>query len=168
MSSSPDFRDSVQRLLDVFQDALGDSFKTYYDGDPEAIPLFNLPALIVMQTQDDTTAGAAGEDDIIDRITVKVVLNKRDDFDADKVNPLNTTERRIRELIARRDPSTGNYAANTVKHVIRSLALDGITAADTAMNIQYGINPRPGGEGFADLTAEGHVSFGIEYSVVTY
>lgn len=161
------YDDNVQRILNLMKDTFGGDIKTYYDGDPEAIPLFNLPAIIVTQTGDDTVQAAMGEDDIEDRLTVKVVLNKRDDWDGDKVNPLNMTERKIRDFISKRDQETGNYDPRTVKGAIRNYALDGITAFANSMNVEYGINPRVSGKGLADLTAEGHVSFAIQYSVET-
>jgi hypothetical protein len=164
---SSEYQDNVQRMLRLMKDTFGDAFKTYYDGDPEAIPLFNLPAIIVTQTGDDTREAEMGEDDIEDRLTIKVVFNKRDDWDGDKVNPLNMTERKIRDFIAARDQDTGNYDPRTIKGALRNHALDGVTAVAGAMNVEYGINPRIAGEGLADLTAEGHVSFTIQYSVET-
>lgn len=160
---------TVTKVLDLMKATFGSKFEAYYDGDPEAIPLFQLPCIIVTQTTDDTEEAAQGEDDVTDRITIKVVLNKKDDFDADKVSEVNTTEKRIRDLIALRDPETGNYSTGTVKHAIRSAMLDGVLAIASAMNIEYGLNPRyaPGSD-YADLTTEGHVTFGVEYSVDTY
>lgn len=164
---SNQYEDNVQRMLRLMRDTFGDAFKTYYDGDPEAIPVFNLPAIIVTQTGDDTREAEMGEDDIEDRLTIKVVFNKRDDWDGDKVNPLNMTERKIRDFIAARDQTSGNYDPRTIKGALRNHALDGVTAVAGAMNVEYGINPRIAGEGLADLTAEGHVSFAIQYSVET-
>lgn len=164
----PAHQDTAERLVELFRSEFGGVFKQYYNGDPEAIPLFNLPALIVTQTGDTTTEGAMGEDDIRDSITVKVVYNKRDDFDADQVNPLNTTDKKIRDIVGRRDPETGDYVPKTVKHVIRSLAFEGVEAVAPSMTVEYGINPRPGAEGYADLTSEGHVSFDVQWSADTY
>lgn len=160
--------DSVQRVLKVLQDVFGSKFAAYYDGDPEAIPTFNLPALIVTQTGTSIDADAFAEDKVIDQLTVKIVYNKRDDFTANKVDTLNMTERKIREIVGLRDAETGNYDVNTVQHAVRNLALEGVTAIGQEISVEYGINPRPTGEGFADLTAEGHVSFGIEYIVLTH
>ncbi|NQD39969.1 hypothetical protein [Glutamicibacter halophytocola] len=166
------FEDSVQRVLKLMKSTFGDEFKTYYDGDPEVIPLFNLPCIIVTQTSDETVEAAMGQDDVNDSITVKVVLNKRDDWDNDKVNPLNMTERKIRDYIAKRDPATGNYLPNTVKGAIRSDLLEGVEAVAPTMNVEYGLNPRAIGENpkteYADLTAEGHVTFTVQFSVDTY
>jgi hypothetical protein len=162
------YEDNVQRMIVLMKDTFGESFKTYYDGDPEAIPLFNLPAIIVTQTSDETQEGAMSQDDVEDRLTIKVVLNKRDDWTGDRVDPLNMTERKIRDFIAARDPQTGRYADQTVKKALRHHALDGVTALANSMTVEYGINPRVApSDGFADLTAEGHVTFPIEYSVDT-
>lgn len=159
------YEDNVQRILHLMKDTFGDTFKTYYDGDPEAIPLFNLPCIIVTQTSDETSAGSWQQDDVEDQLTIKIVMNKRDDFDNDKVNPLNMTERKIRNYIAERDLTTGLYLPRTVKGAVRTMATAGITAIAETMNVEYGINPRISGEGLADLTAEGHVTFSIGYPV---
>lgn len=160
--------DTVQRVLRLMKDTFGGAFKEYYDGDPEAIPLFNLPAIIVTQTGDETTEDQQGEDKVLDAITIKVVLNKRDDFTGDKIDPLNLTERKIREFIAKRDPETGMYDPHSVKGAIRKELLSDFTAVAPTMNVEYGVNPRVVGEGLADLTSEGHVSFTVEYPVETY
>lgn len=160
--------DTVQRVLRLMRETFGKAFQEYYDGDPEAIPLFNLPAIIVTQTGDETSEDQQGEDKVLDAITIKVVFNKRDDFTGDKIDPLNLTERKIREIIARRDPETGAYDPQSVKGAIRKKLLDDFTAVAPTMNVEYGVNPRVAGEGLADLTAEGHVSFTVEYPVETY
>ena len=165
---SDKYQDNVQRVLNTLKDVFGSQFATYYDGDPEAIPLFNLPAIIVTQTGDDTSQGSMGEDDITDRLMVKIVLNKKDDWDGDKVDPLNMTERKIRDWIGKRDEATGDYSEQSVKHAVRTLAFDGIEAVANTMTVEYGINPRPVGEGFADRTAEGHVSFTVQWAADTY
>ncbi|KUM39017.1 hypothetical protein [Arthrobacter sp. EpRS71] len=162
---SNDYEDNVQRIVRLMQDTFGDTFKTYYDGDPEAIPVFNLPCVIVTQKSDETTADSWQQDEVEDQITIKIVLNKRDDFDNDKVNPLNMTERKIRDFVGERDPETGFYLPRTVKGAVRTMATKGITAIAGTMNVEYGITPRVPGEGLADLTAEGHVTFPISFAV---
>ena len=167
-----DYQDSVQAVLNLMRSTFGEEFTTYYDGEPEVIPLFNLPCIIVTQTSDATTEGAQAQDDIEDTITVKVVLNKKDDWDGDKVNPLNMTERKIRNYIGERDKKTGNYLERTVKGALRKDLLEGVEAVAPTMNVEYGINARAIGEDtktqYADLTAEGHVTFAIQFSVDTY
>jgi hypothetical protein len=168
---SSQYDPTVQRILDLMKDTFKDEFNTYYDGDPEAIPLFNLPAIIVTQTEDDTHEAEMGEDDIEDTITIKVVLNKKDDFDGNKVNPLNMTERKIRDYISKRDAVTGLYDPRTVKGALRNHGLDGVTAVANSLKVAYGFAPRSVGTGekteYASLTAEGHVTFTVQYSVET-
>lgn len=160
-------KDSVQLVLELLRETFGSEFAEYYDGDPEAIPVSNLPAIIVTQSTDNTTEGEQGEDDITDSITVKVVLNKRDDFDGDRVNPLNLTETRLRRYVARRS-AEGKYDPKSIKGALRTHLLDGVAAVAPTIHVEYGINPRVPGDGLADLTAEAHVTFDIQHSVFTY
>lgn len=154
--------DNVQRLLGVMKDTFGTTFKCYYDDDPEQIPDFNLPCLVVSQLGDTTDQAAFEQDDVEEELVVKVIMNKKDDFGMD-VDPTNMTQRKIRELIGKRDPATGDYDARTVKGALRKFGLSGILAVAPQMTTVYGITPR-----YNDmLTAEGHVVFKITYSVDT-
>jgi hypothetical protein len=159
--------DTVKRTLELMRTTFGDTFKEYYDGDPEQIPLFNLPAIIVDQTGDATTEGAYEQDDVDDSITIKVVLDKRDDFNGNKVDPLNLTARKIRELVGKRDPVTKKYEVQTVKGALRNHLVDDITALAPTVTVEYGIVPRSGGAEYATLTAEGHVKFSMQYTINT-
>ena len=156
------YDDNVQRLLNIMQSTFGDQFKTYYDDDPEQIPDFNLPCIVVTKNGDTTTEGAYGVDDVEEELVVKVILNKKDDFSAD-VDPTNMTQRKIRDFIGKRDPETGLYDEKSVKGALRALALEGILAIAPTMTVVYGITPRLNDT----LTAEGHVTFKITYSVDT-
>lgn len=160
-------KDSVRLVLDLMRETFGSEFAEYYDGDPEAIPVSNLPALIVTQGSDTTTEGQQGEDDVADSITVKVVLNKRDDFDGERADPLNLTETRLRRYVALLDDQ-GQYDARSIKGALRSSLLDGVEAIAPTIRVEYGLNPRVPGNGLADLTAEAHVTFDIEHSVYSY
>lgn len=155
------YEDNVQRLIKLMKDTFGADFKAYYDGDPEAIPLFNLPALVVDLTVDDTEEGAYMQDDVTETIVIKVLMNKQDDFDNDAVDPLNTTRRKISDLIAKRDPDTGDYEKKTVKGALRSFGTEGVVAIAPKVRTEYGIVPRMNNV----LTAEGHVTFTITYTV---
>lgn len=164
----------TSRILQLMKDTFGSDFTTYYDGDPEAIPTFNLPCLIVTQTTSDVTESAMNEDDVTDEITVKVVLNKRDDFTGDKVDPLNLTDKKIRDLVMKRDLVTRKYDDRTVVGAIRNYGIDGlrqdegIDGVAPTLKMEFGINPRPAADaGYADITSEGHVTFSIQYSLDT-
>lgn len=160
---------SVDRVLELMRVIFGSKFKQYYTGDPEVIPTFNLPAIIVTQTKDDTTEGEMGEDDVSDEIRIKLVLNKADDYTGDKIDPLNLTDKKLRDLVGARGDD-GRYLPGTVKGALRNDLLEGVTAVAPSMSIEYGINPREtlGSENNAAWTAEAWVTFAIEYSVNTY
>jgi hypothetical protein len=156
------YADHAQRLLALLRDTFGDQFKAYYDDDPELIPDFNLPCLVVSQLSDATSQGAYGQDDVEEEYVIKVIYNKKDDFDS-QVKAGDLTQSKIRRAISSRDPSTGQYEAATVKGALRNYALDGIVAIAPDMSVLYGITPR-----LEDiLTSEGHVTFKITYSVNT-
>lgn len=156
--------ETTQRILKLMKKTFeGGDFVEFYDGDPDQIPTFNLPCIVVDQTNDDTTEGAIGQDDVVDSIIVKVIYNKADDYEQG-VNPNDLTSRKIRRVIAARDPETGKYLPNTIKHAIRHASTEGITAIAGNMAIEYGLVPRLNGdEGL--WMQEGHVRFTIQYSV---
>lgn len=162
-------QDSVEAVLELMRSTFGADFKEYYDGDPEVIPTFNMPCLIVTQTRDETEEGEMGGDDVSDQIRIKVVYDKRDDFDGSRVNPVDLTEKKIRRIIAARDEQ-GKYSEKSIKGALRSALLEGVEAVAPSMTIEYGINPREtlGSSDNVPLTAEGHVTFSIQYSVDTY
>lgn len=169
---SSEFESTTDRILRLMKDTFGETFKTYYDGDPEAIPTFNLPALIVTQTTASITTGDSASDDVEDSLTVKVVFNKRDDWTGDKVNPVELTDRKIRDFIMRRDTTTKQYDPTSVVGALRKYSIsgdrygEGITGLAEDIKVEYGINPRPTPDtSFADITSEGHVSFSVQYTI---
>lgn len=161
-------KSSVDLVLDLMQSTFGDKFPTYYSGDPDLIPKFNLPCIIVTQTRDDTTEAEMGEDDVSDEIRIKVLYDRADDF-VGGIDPLNLTEKKLRDVVGRRD-GEGKYDPVSVKGALRSALLDGVTAVAPTMSVEYGINPREtlGNTANAAWTSEAWVTFTIQYSVDTY
>lgn len=153
----------TQRILKLMKDTFPGVFKEFYDGDPDQIPTFNLPCVVVDQTNDATERGTWGQDDVEETIIIKVIFNKADDY-SDSVDPLDLTSRKIRQIVAARDPETGDYAKNTVKYAVRQFSTEGITAIATTMTVQYGLVPRLEGD-IGILTQEAHVQFPVRYSV---
>lgn len=162
----------VDQTLELMEKTFGKGekgFKTYYTGDPDVIPLFNLPCIIVTQTRDDTTESQQGEDDITDTIVIKIVLNKADDYTG-SIDPLNLTEKRLRDFVGELDDE-GAYKPKTVKHALRTALLDGdIEAVAPTMSVEYGLNPRNslGKASNVEWTTEAWVTFTVQHSVQTY
>lgn len=166
-------KDSVERVIDLLIATYGaadpeGTFRTYYNGDPEVIPAFNLPCAIVTQIKDDTAEGGVGEDDVDDEIRIKLVMDKRDDYTG-KIDPLNLTEKRLRDLVGRRN-AQNEYQDGTIKKMLREAMLDGVTAIAPTMSVEYGVNPREtlGDSSNVEWTAEAWVTFSLQYSVDTY
>lgn len=155
------YEDSVRRVLKLMKDTFENGpFKEFYDGDPEEIPEFNLPCLVVSMVSDNTQAGSFGQDDVTETLVIKVIMNKKDDW-SNETDPLNMTERKIRELVGLRDPATGNYEDRTVKGALRKFGTQGITSIGLSVDTEYGITPRANDI----ITAEGHVTFTYQYAV---
>ena len=152
--------DSVQLVLRLLKDALdGSGIKQFYDGDPDLIPEFNLPCIVVEQLTDETVGGTFREDDVRDTVLVKVIFNKKDDWTND-VDPTNTTHTKIRKLIGGRDLQSGDYLPGTVKGALRP-ELYGQRRIGSEMSVELGVLPRPE----ELITAEGHVTVKVDYSV---
>lgn len=160
----------VDQTLELMEATFGDTFKTYYTGDPDVIPVFNLPCVIVTQTRDDTTEGQQGEDDVTDTIVIKLVLNKADDYTGNSIDPLNLTEKRLRDYVSSIGDD-GLYAPKTVKYALRNVLLEGdVEAVAPTMSIEYGLNPRNslGKASNVEWTTEAWVTFTTQHSVETY
>lgn len=160
----------VDQTLELMQATFGKTFKTYYTGDPDVIPTFNLPCVIVTQTRDETVEAQQGEDDITDTIVIKLVLNKADDYTGSNIDPLNLTEKRLRDFVGELDDE-GLYKPKTVKYALRNALLDGdVEAVAPTMSVEYGLNPRNslGKASNVEWTTEAWVTFTVQHSVQTY
>lgn len=157
------YEETTRRLLKLMKDTFGDHFKAYYDGDPDQIPTFNLPCIIVDQTNDETERGTWGEDDITETVMIKAIYNKADDY-SNNVDPLNLTSRKLRRIVGARDKQTGDYRPDTIKSALRTFGTEGLTAVAPNLSVQYGLVPRLEGD-VGILTQEAHVQFTIRYSV---
>lgn len=159
---SSQYEDNVERLVQLLKERVMEQggFKEVYDGDPDAIPDFNMPCLVVELNQDITERASFGEDDIEEQLLIKVILDKKDDYDAAKVKSVGTTRKRLRNYVAARGQTTGTYLPGTIKEAIREFGTQGVIAIAETMTTQYGVMPRMNDV----ISAEAHVTFSIQYS----
>lgn len=160
--------DSVELILQLLRTNMDQTFKTYYDGDPDLIPEFNLPACVVTKPSDTEVAATFSEDDVTETIVIKAILNKADDW-APEVEPTNMTEKKLRRIMEARDAETGRFLSNSIKGAIR-LQLDGDRRIGEQMDLEIGVSGRPTGiqEGRVTgtvTTAEAHLTIQLMYSV---
>lgn len=161
MEDIPVFKDLIARLTDICRAALP-SFKAFYEGDPIDIPLVNLPCVIVEKINSRVTVVGAptGNDNVIDVISIRLVLNKADDFGA-KTDDFDMTERKLRRYVEARDPSTGTYHADSLMYALRKHITLDQAIYNNDVEINYDINPRPNqivtSEAQVTVTALGHI-----------
>ena len=165
-----DALNSVDRIKLLMIDTFGSKFKKYYDGDPDVIPKFNLPCIIVQQVRDDTAEAEMGQDDVTDQIRIKVLYDRADDWTG-ATSDGDLTEKKLRDVVGTTVTSDRQYKPGTIKHAIRKELLNrDVEAVAPTMSIEFGVNPRETlqSEENAAWTAEAWVTFGVKFSVDTY
>lgn len=148
------YEDTVDTALRIMRDTFGGYFKTYYEGDPVAVPESNLPCCIVEKVSGSYSIeqAATGTDVAYSNVRIKVMLNKKDDEGASP--DVDLTERRLRRLCEGRDASTGYYLPESIAGVFRTR----ITMNDKVINIgelsiDYDVVLRPD----EVVTSEAHI-----------
>lgn len=137
------YKDSISRILDLMRETFKDRVVSFYEGDPVQIPAAALPAIIVEKLSGTITLTNAptGHDRFNESISIRYLLNKADDVNAD--DSVDLTERRLREAVEARDPNTRQYLSGTLLHALRHhLTLDD-AQFNADVEINYDINPRP-------------------------
>lgn len=155
---------SATQLLNFIREQYGSKFAEYYDGDPDLIPDFNLPCIVVQKNSDQTENGPTGLQRVTEELLVKVILNKADDWTGG-VDPTQLTEKRIRDMVEGRDAVTGRYRDDTLKHALMTRFTYEGAAIDQGMRFELGVNPRDLTAGSELITEEGHLTLTISYLV---
>lgn len=132
--------DAVDDLLQLLKRSFKDEFKSYYEGDPLAIPKDSLPAIIVEKAAMIVRPDATGTDKNESEIVIKVVLNKADDFN--KTDEADLTERRLRRLVEGIDKTTNTYAKGTLLNVLRTNLQLGGSALKLEIDVNYDVAMR--------------------------
>lgn len=150
--------DSTANILQLLKDNFGGSgyFKEFYEGDPILIGQSSLPAICVHKTHGEWGLGPTQFDELTEEVTVKVILNKKDDFGGSGNSDL--TERKLRVLVEGRDDTTGNLLPESVLGVLRTkLTSVANLTLDQGTTVDYGVVPRPD----EVITSEAHVTITI-------
>lgn len=155
------YQQPIDALLGFLkQQYLNAPFKEFYNGDPDVIPDFNLPALSVSKNNDRMEKGPTGFQSVYEELVIRVIYNKKEDWTADLATT-RLTEQKIRDIVEARDPDTGAYLENTLKHALmHRFEMEGI-AIDNNLSFELGIVPRPDDA----FTQEGHLTISVQYLV---
>lgn len=155
------YRETIAKTFkQTIQDTFGSSFH-YFLGDPILIPASLLPAIII-ETQKTHNGDIAptGMERMDRTVVVKIALNKRDDFGG-KPDEL-MTQTKLEQYAEGIDTATGEYAEQSLAGIIRRNYTMGNLLVSQTLDIDYGVFPRPGGQGSADLTAEVHITLIVQ------
>ena len=112
------YQPAAERILANIVDKMGSNFKEFFYGDPFAIPESQLPCIIVDPDKTHSELGPTGMDRITQTITVKVVLNKRDDFGGD--TSVSITKKKLVQYMEARDNTTKQYIPETIMGIVRT------------------------------------------------
>lgn len=154
------YEEPTARILRFLREEFGETFKAYYDGDPDAIPAFNLPAVVVEKQRDTTAQGPTGLSRVDESILIKLIYDKADDWEASD-STVDLTMKKIRQAFEARDAATGKYLPNSIKGALKTrLKMDDAVLQED-MTLELGVVPR-----VDDLiTAEGHLTVNVSYFV---
>jgi hypothetical protein len=147
------YKDTVDRIIDLLQATFSKRFAAYYESDPIQIPTVNLPCVIVEKSIGNATIKGAptGHDSTESDIIVKIVFNKKDDYGAN--DDVDLTGRKLRYIVEARDKDTGAWKEGTIVHTLRKHLTLSQEVFENDITWEYGIQPRED----SVLTAEAHV-----------
>jgi len=142
---------TTDRIIEKLKDLIPE-VKVVFDGDPYAIALTQLPAIVVETETVAVRTGPTGMDRTGEAIVIKYIVNKRDDFG--ESSNTNETYRRLKRVILARDPNTRQWKKETLMYAIRkNFTLDNVLIGQD-VDVQFVMAARPDDM----LTAEAHVT----------
>jgi hypothetical protein len=135
-------KDSVTRLIELFQAQFGDYFNSYWEDMPLTPPNSNeYPALMVQKMEGTAVIGPTSTDDVTESILITILKATVDAVGSSNVRT--TTQRELQLLVEGQDPVTLDYKTDSVLYVLRhflTLTNNGQTwLIDSDVKIHYGI-----------------------------
>jgi hypothetical protein len=141
MQDPKTYPDVIDKILILLKNTFGDTFKSYYEGDPVSIPKVSLPCIIVEKINTRISVGATGTDNLDEEMNIRVVMNQSDDVGAS--DDVDMTERKLRKIVEARDPATNYFMPNTLMYALRTNLTLGSAVINNTVDINYDMNPRP-------------------------
>lgn len=164
------YSDAVDRILAYLEGGFGAKFHRYYEGDPIYIPQSLMPAICVMKLSGETKPSATGTNDLIEKILIKVVYNKKDDYGSNfSDDKIDFTERKLRRLVSARDPITKEFMNGTIFGILMTNFTLGNEVIQMNLTDDYAIDYRPATSnprGEVMLTQEAYVTVDLTMRVI--
>lgn len=145
----------IYELLRSNLEAQGAPFKVFYYGDPVLIPESLMPCIVVDTMTTISEFGPTQFDDLTNDVMVKVIFNKKTDFNAGSEDFL--TKQKVEYFMEGRDKTTGLYLPNTVQGVLRKNITVEDNASQLTNKINYDVIVRPEDT----ITQEAHLTLTI-------
>lgn len=144
-------------IRDILRENLStDYFKEFFIGDNMDIPISMMPCVVIEQTDSRHELGATGMENIYETFTIKLIINKRDEFGkSPDESPGSLSLKRYAEGL---DETTGQVSSDSVLGVLRKYFTMGNTILNQEVTVQYGVVPRPN----ESVTDEAHITITTE------
>lgn len=164
MESGDYLEDGVSRVLKLMKDTFGDYFRGYFNGEPANIPEMYLPCLIVSENRGTIQIESTATDEIIETISIIIVLNKKDYIAPDQ--DIDLSERTIRRLVKGQDNSGTDgvrpYMPKSVMYALRTnISLYGVDLSND-VEFEFGSDFSVDGDGKGLATEEAIVRLSIK------
>lgn len=132
----------AQVVCNYLKDEFGSTFRAYFIGDPIQIPEVKLPCMIIEPVDETSALLATGLDDVTQNLRIRVVVNKKDDYQRAVTNEVLWLER-LQLMVSGRDENTNEYLENTVIGVLRKFLTLGGRFWSSNLTVRYTQQPRP-------------------------
>lgn len=149
-----------QEVRDILKENLGNKYKEYYIGDPFQLPQQAMPCLVVELQNETVVVENTAQDRITYTVLIKIVSNKKSDFNRFSKDVLN--HERLQILAAGRDKATNAYLTSSIMGVLRTKFTIGDRFTNNSHTIEYGIASRPQDQS----TSEAHITLTLSELVL--
>lgn len=132
--------DIVKKVKELLEEYVHPDLKRpFYDGDPVAIPASRLPTIAIEMTASGIDEGPTGHDSHLDTLTIKVIVDKRADFNKQPAEVV--AQKTLRDFVKGVDDD-GNLKSNSIVGVLRKyLSLDS-SVLDQLISIDFSVVKR--------------------------
>lgn len=154
-------------ILNKLREELGSTYATYWDGDPIAIGVSQMPALIVDWERSENVGAPTRHDKWAHTILVKAVVNKMEDTSTLEAGGGKgilievPTRKKLERMVFARRKDNGEYLTDTVLGVLRRNYTMGGRESNQIANVEFGVSQRLTDGGQDAITAEAHVRLSV-------
>lgn len=157
----------ITKYIQLIKAATGDTFKSFFQGDPFRIPKASLPALIISKNQTNVTQLTNAEDAHQIGLTLSVITDIRDERSDDQ--HMTPGIAKLYDIIEGREETTYKLKAASILNILRTnILVDGTynlrTDLGSLTRVDYGLTiGKRSPEGYS---TEGQVEFLATYTQV--